>query len=265
MSSNLDRFETDLEQLITTGAKILMDFELEGKTPEEVAELEKHEKIRELRGAFRKNYQRWYTESLEVIRQIIPSRLQEFEELYRADRRRKNVDNITYCIEDWLKGIRSGERLGGEKAFNDYGVINMKIGTQFDILKSAEARFASVLFDIRQMVQADLFDCELDAARELNTHGFTRGAGAIAGVVLEKHLAQVADNHRLTTRKKHPGISAWYDLLKKNNVIDVPTWRKLQHLGDLRNLCDHNKELEPTKEQAEELIQGVTDISKTVF
>lgn len=39
----------------------------------------------------------------------------------------------------------------------------------------------------------------------------------------------------------------------------------IQHLGDIRNLCDHNKDREPTKEEVEELINGIDQIIKTNF
>ena len=51
---------------------------------------------------------------------------------------------------------------------------------QLIILKSAKGRFESSLFDIKQLLQSDLFDSELEAAKELNNKGFTRGAGAVA-------------------------------------------------------------------------------------
>ncbi len=122
-----------------------------------------------------------------------------------------------------------------------------------------------MLFDMRQLIQADLFDSELDAARELNKSGFRRGAGAISGVILEKHFAQVTTNHKLSTRKKHPSIGDYNDVLKNAGVIDVPTWRQIQYLGDIRNLCDHHKEREPTQQEVEELIKGVEKITKTLF
>ena len=136
---------------------------------------------------------------------------------------------------------------------------------QLEILKSATARFESKLLEIQQLVQADLFDSELDAARELVKHKFERGAGAIAGVVLEKHLSQVAGNHNITTRKKHPTISDFNDLLKQGGVLDVPTWRQIQRLGDIRNLCDHNKGRAPTDVEVKELIDCVDKITKTLF
>ena len=55
------------------------------------------------------------------------------------------------------------------------------------------------------------------------------------------------------------------DALKEGGVIDIPQWRFIQRLGDLRNLCDHNKDREPTKDEVAELIDGVDKLTKTVF
>ena len=119
------------------------------------------------------------------------------------------------------------------------------------------------MFDIQQFVQADLFDNELDAARLLNKNKFMRAAGAMAGVVLERHLSQVLKNHNLTCKKDT--ISPLNDALKAGNVYDLIIFRKIQHLGDIRNLCDHDSKREPTQEDVEEMIKGVDSIIKTVF
>ena len=47
-------------------------------------------------------------------------------------------------------------------------------------------------------------------------------------------------------------------------MLDIPTWRFVQRLGDLRNLCDQNKGVDPKKEDIDELIAGVDKIMKTV-
>ena len=60
-------------------------------------------------------------------------------------------------------------------------------------------------------------------------------------------------------------ISDFNDLLKNGGVIEVPTWRQIQRLGDLRNLCDHNKQREPTSEEVAEFIDGVEKATKTLF
>ena len=121
------------------------------------------------------------------------------------------------------------------------------------------------MFDIKQLVQADLFDSELEAAEELNKNGFIRGAGAVAGVVIEKHLEEVCNNHEVKTKKKNPTINDLNQNLKDSDIIDTKTWRFIQRLADLRNLCDHNKKKAPTKEDVDELISGVSKISKTIF
>jgi hypothetical protein len=219
-----------------------------------------------LKGVFEKNYQLWYTEALALIKQLMPDRFLEFSQLYQGDGKRKKIDGTTYHIQDWLNGMRAAAELSyGKKHFNDLVTVSMRFNTQLQIVKSVRARFESSLFDIAQLVRADLFDSELDAARELAKNGFIRGAGAIAGVVLEKHLAQVCTNHNVPTRKQHPTISDLNDVLKTANVLDVPTWRQIQRLGDIRNLCDHSKQREPTKEEVVELIDGVDKVAKTLF
>lgn len=140
-----------------------------------------------------------------------------------------------------------------------------RFNQQLAIVKAVRNRFESSLFDIRQIVQADLFDSELEAAKALVKHGFFRAGGAIAGVVVEKHLAEVCKNHGIGISKKNPVIADFNDALKNANVIDLPQWRSNQYLGDLRNLCDHNKEKEPSEDEVTDLINGVMKLTKTLF
>lgn len=265
LMSNIDKYKTDLESLSKLGEK--MDLDLTFRHMKDQGELDKklQNSAKKINGCLEKEYQSWYSESCAVIKQLLPDRLVEFEHLYKGEGKRKNVNAITYNMQDWLNGIRAGSNSFGEKYYDDFAIISMRFKTQLAILKSVEARFESTLFDIKQLVQADLFDSELDAARELIKRGFLRGAGAISGVVLEKHLAQVAENHNVKTRKKSPTISDFNDLLKGGDVLDVPSWRQIQRLGDIRNLCDHNKDRDPTKEEVEELVSGVEKFTKTLF
>ena len=87
----------------------------------------------------------------------------------------------------------------------------------------------------------------------------------MAGVVLEKHLSQVCLVHQISIRKKKPVISDFNDHLKNNNVIEITTWRLIQHLADLRNLCDHDKKRDPKSGEVLDLIDGVEKITKTLF
>jgi len=92
-----------------------------------------------------------------------------------------------------------------------------------------------------------------------------RAAGALVGVVIEGHLQKVAAAHNLKIAKKAPTIADLNDPLKAASVIDTAAWRKISFLGDLRNLCCHKKDTEPTKEQVIELIDGTEWLAKNIF
>ncbi len=194
----------------------------------------------------------------------MPDRLADFVHYYEKPKPRKNINYESYRVEDFLQGLNITRGWQKEKLVGiDAAIPHFR--QQQAILKAVSARFESSLFDIRQLVQADLFDSELVASQELLKKGFIRASGAVAGVVLEKHLSQVADNHNVSTRKKKPTITDFNDLLKQSDVLDTPSWRHIQRLGDIRNLCDHNKDREPTKEEVQELISGVEKFTKTLF
>ena len=114
-------------------------------------------------------------------------------------------------------------------------------------------------------MQADLFDSEFDTARALAKSGFLRAAGAICGVIIEKHLLHVCKIHGIAIRKKNPGISDLNQALKDNGLVTVPQWRFNQHLADIRNLCDHAKGKEPIKDEIEDLMSGTEKVLKTIF
>jgi hypothetical protein len=164
-------------------------------------------------------------------------------------------------IADYLQNLRTTNFVG-EVLVDGTAAIN-KFQQQLEILRSAQRRFDSSLFEIKQMVQADLFDDELAAAKMLNKNKFMRAAGAVAGVILEKHLKQVLKNHNLTCKKDT--ISPLNDALKAGNVYDIPTFRKIQYLADIRNQCDHDSKREPTQEEVEEMVNGVRFIVTNVF
>lgn len=258
--SNLDKFKNDLSELLHKSERLQIGFLKElGKIELIANKTEVFEKIKPLN--FQRNYEIWYTEACQVIKQIIPERLNDFMLLYRNEKRKK-TDFSTYTISDAILGLVISR--GNETIVNSEAAFP-KFQQQMDILKSAEKSFVSSLFDIKNIVQSDLFDSELGAARELQKKGFLRGAGAISGVVLEKHLKQVLENHKIIIRKKRPSISDLNNLLKKEGIIEVPNWRFIQHLGDIRNLCDHNKERDPKSDDIDDLINGVDKVIKIIF
>ncbi|NOW95376.1 hypothetical protein [Mucilaginibacter sp. SG564] len=258
--TNLDKYKADLEALYEKGVRLQLGLLKELKRLDEVPHkdelLKKYTPLN-----FRDNYEGWYTEALTVVNQLMPNRVDDFVKLYKNERR-KEIDFLTYTISDFIIGLvttRGGAvKVDGSAAFP-------KFQQQLSILKALQQRFTSSLFDIKQLVQADIFDTEIESAKELSKKGFFRAAGVICGVVIEKHLNQVCNNHKIPLGKKNPTIADFNDLLKNSNVVDVIVWRFIQRLADIRNLCGHNKDREPYKEEVEELIQGVDKIIKTIY
>jgi hypothetical protein len=167
---------------------------------------------------FEREYDTWYSEALKVVEQVLPERYDDFVKQYKNDKR-KEIDFLTYGIYDYQLGLQT-KRYGDVVADREAALPKMQL--QNSILKSAEKRFDSSLFDLQEVLQADLFDSELVAARELARNGFVRGGGAVAGVVLEKHLGHICGNHGFKSRKSHPSISVFNQLLKEDGVIDTP-------------------------------------------
>ena len=262
MTSKSESMKKELVALIARGSFLYyaMIDDTQG-LPEKLKKQFKDKKVK--LPDFRTEYDTWYSEAHAVIKQILPDRLTDFVKQYK-DEKRKEIDFLTYGISDYLLGLRTTSH-GGTKVVADGSAAVGKMQIQNSILEAAAKKFESSLFDIQEVLQADLFDSELGAAKELAKKGFVRGGGAIAGVVLETHLGHVCEMHSFKSRKKHPSISDYYQLLKENDVIDTPKWRFIQHLGDLRNLCDHNKDREPTKDDVLELVEGVEKVIKTVF
>lgn len=259
MASNLEKLKKEVEELLAQGKTLLSD--LEDEIRGDKGEVEEDGLSR----MFEHYYQGWFTKAIAVINQLIISRHDEFLELYSGSEKRKIVNFESFTIKDWLRGLRAPEFPNGEKRFNDLYALIMRFTNQIKILESALARFDSSLFDIKQLVQADIYDSEISVARDLHKKGFLRPAGVVVGVLLEKHLKQVCDNHNVVIGKKDPTIADLNDPLKNAGVIDVPPWRGIQRLGDLRNLCGHNKDREPTSEEVAELIDGVEKTIKTLF
>ena len=192
-------------------------------------------------------YEAWYSLSSRLVSRVLPERKDDFRTLYKSH-------DASYDIHNYLI---LGRTSGGDQ-------VASRLRNQLALLRAAQEVLRSVLMDLRGTVQATLFDSELDAASSLLKNGFLRGAGAMAGVVLERHLMSVCGNHGVSVGR-NATISKLNEALKKAGVLDVPEWRHIQLLGDIRNKCDHQKQSDPTTEDVTDLIDGISKVIKRVF
>ena len=171
------------------------------------------------------------------------------------------MDLDTYGIQDWTIGLSFTR--GAQQASTD-AVARSKFHQQLYIVASALSRLNDILSNIRGLVQAELLDSEIDSARELLRANHLRAAGAVAGVVVERHLSRMSSSRGITMNKKNPTIGDWNDKLKDHGTFDVAEWRRVQRLSDIRNLCCHDRKREPTREEVEELINDTERVIKTL-
>ena len=175
--------------------------------------------------------------------------MEEFLDQYRPDPRRKDLNALNYKLQDYFQGL-SGRN------FESVGRFSANFQHQITIAESIFETFDQRLANVEAVVQGDLFLHELEAAEELVSKGYRRAAGALAGVTLEAHLRKICKDREIKFTKKTLTISDYNDLLKNENFVDMPTWRLIQRLGDIRNLSTHAKDREPTKDEVVDLISG---------
>ncbi len=211
---------------------------------------------------FQYDYQKWYTKALKAVASLAPDRYAEFRSYYEVDPKRKSLGYGTYVIQDFLKGVAPNKFHYPD--FDTRDQVVTCFFNQLTILNSLSERVDSVLTNIEGELYAELQDNEVAIARQLAKVSL-RAAGALVGVLVEGHLQKAAQSHGVKIVKKDPTIADLNDPLKAAGIIDTPAWRKISYLADLRNLCSHKKDVEPTKEQVEELIQGAAWLTRNVF
>lgn len=211
-------------------------------------------------GVFHFDYQVWYTKAIKAVKSLAPDRYAEFCSYYEINPKRKTLGYGTFVIQDFMKGVAPANHHN----FDSRTQVLTCFTNQLAILRAINERVDSVISNIEGELYAELQDNELDVARQLAKVSY-RAAGSLVGVVIEGHLQKVAANHGIKIAKKHPTIADLNDPLKAAGIIDTSGWRKISFLADLRNLCSHKKDSEPTREQIEDLIQGAEWLTKNVF
>ncbi len=207
--------------------------------------------------SFSNAYQKWYTKSILLLNALFPERKDEFASLYSPNPKRKELNLLTYTISDAIRGLSNNN-------VNPSNAIDL-IMRQMDIIKSFKDVINSKIRDVRQLIENDVFEDELASAKYLLLKGFNRSAGAICGVLLERHLKNMLASKNLSLSKKDPSINDLNAELYRNGVIDATQNKFLLFLGDIRNKCDHDKKSEPTKDEITDLISGTGKVINTYY
>jgi hypothetical protein len=192
-------------------------------------------------------YHKWYASCLALIETNMPSRREELTRIHEGAKGAKVNQN---AMLDLLRQDHI--------TFSGQIVIARNITQIKAIVGSVPHYLDGRLHDLELAVAQAYVGDQLTEAQVLLKGGYVRAAGAVAGVLLERHLKLLCDRHQPPIKyTKTVGISKLNDLLKDAAVYDVSQWRKVQWMGDVRNSCDHAHTVEPRKEDVADLIAEV--------
>lgn len=262
MSAREKTFREELDKLIEEGERLLLS--IQNKPYLENTENEyKEPKNNSINYTqyFTNNYQQWYSKACLVVEKILPFRFKDFLACYEYKEQRSKIDRYNYRIYDFLHGISIPALNPGRTTISVAPHFQQQLG----ILKAAKEMLSSKLLDLKSLVQADLFDSEIEVAKELARKGFLPATGAICGVIIEKHLHSLCERHNITITKKNPGINDLCVTLRNNDIIDVPQERFIMSCADIRNICDHYKKIEVTQTQIDNLLSDTKRIIDTIY
>jgi hypothetical protein len=244
-------------------------------------------------------YQAWYTKALRVIRQLYPEHADDFQAHYRellALQRsapsppwyRKALRAITQLTAWRSQDVKDQAREGHYSArpgvpetvrqtcmgmaITPNGELIPSVLLTFVAHFSQQLRLLSAVRDGLEYVLADLHgtlygDVEnhvLTTVYTLSQHGHHRAAGALAGVLLEIHLAHVAAKYRVAMGAKSPDITRLNAALKRGGIYDGEIWRSIQRLGALRDDWVDASRRDPTVDELTAFLHEVQTVRQRV-
>ncbi|MEG3436998.1 HEPN domain-containing protein [Pannus brasiliensis CCIBt3594] len=113
------------------------------------------------------------------------------------------------------------------------------------------------LSSIRSLVQAEVFESELEQANELLNNGYLTAAAVIAGIVLETALRDLCDRKGIE-RGKQDSMDKMNVDLAKAGVYNKLMQKRITALADIRNSAAHGKPDEFTKQNVIDMIREVS-------
>jgi hypothetical protein len=205
---------------------------------------------------FEVSYQRWYSRALPLMKQLAPDRSAEFQAFYCREWRLPESRRWDFVIRDYFVGKEAASYEARKEAARCFN-------SQLAILKSVTDRIEWMSLDTEEQAGRGLLLAQLEAARDLIKIS-ERAAGAVAGVVLESYLKQLAQKRQLKSKKRAPTSAELVEALKEAKAFDVPVWSQATWLAEIHSRCRSEGE-GPTKLQVRDLVDGTQWLLTNVF
>ncbi|MFN3735193.1 DUF4145 domain-containing protein [Comamonas testosteroni] len=106
----------------------------------------------------------------------------------------------------------------------------------------------------RSLIQAEVFDSELEQAQALLDAGYKSPSAVVAGVVLETSLRELCDRHSIP----HGKLDKMNADLAKEGVFNKLQQKRITAIADVRNLAAHGKPDEFSEADVSDMIRDIT-------
>jgi len=125
------------------------------------------------------------------------------------------------------------------------------------ILKAAKDDYGNnQLFELRLIIEAEVFEDFLEQAEHLLSSGYYQPAAVVAGCVLEDGLRKLCEKHGITVPSK-PKMDSMNADLAKAGVISKLVQKRITTLADIRNKAAHGQWSEFSSDDVKEMTAAV--------
>lgn len=135
-------------------------------------------------------------------------------------------------------------------------------GSNLDTLQLLKAIFMAAREDYeggylrstRSLIQAEVFDSELEQAQALLNAGYKSPSAVVAGVVLETSLRELCDRHSIP----HGKLDKMNADLAKEGVFNKLQHKRITAIADVRNSAAHGKPDDFSEADVSDMIRDIT-------
>lgn len=207
-------------------------------------------------------YRKRFGELLNQLEDLLASKSSRYDNF--TEKHREEIDSNEFI--EWKVKTRNllSKSCGKDSEhyieFSETDVVGM-YGTYLSTLKRLKAVFVAAKEDYeggymrttRSLIQAEVFDSELEQAQELLRLGYKTPAAVVAGVVLETALRELCDQKEIC----HGKLDKMNADLFKSGKYNKLQQKRITALADIRNSAAHGKSNEFSETDVESMIQDI--------
>jgi hypothetical protein len=161
-------------------------------------------------------------------------------------------------------GVEGQTFLQFAKVWDRLGVQAQSFDMSYPIFLSAKEQYdGGYIFDLRTLIQAEVFEDELEQAEHLLEGGYAVPAAVIAGVALETAMRKLCQQNGISLASKAT-INPMNDELAKAGIYNASKKKLITAWAGFRNDAAHGT-APVSKEDARQMIAGVREFLATVF